>query len=129
MQRKLSRVPGPLPQSIVHVIPHVDVDCIPSTFLVLLRIQSVCSRMAELQSLCKQASIGLPLSHVLAGKGLYEQLDQVGNGSSGRINGSCSEVIHSSAQPQTPTTTDEYSVTMVPNTAEVHVRTTRILTT
>lgn len=43
----------------------------------LIRIQSVCDKMAELQSLCKQASIGLPLSHVIAGKGLYEPLPQV----------------------------------------------------
>ncbi|CAM9941576.1 unnamed protein product [Pylaiella littoralis] len=44
------------------------------------RVQSVCARMAELQSLCRQASIGLPLSHVLAGKGLYEKLDQAEGG-------------------------------------------------
>eukprot|EP00903_Cladosiphon_okamuranus_P013132 g12247.t1 len=44
------------------------------------RIQSVCDKMAQLQSLCKQASIGLPLSHVIAGKGLYEQLPQAGAG-------------------------------------------------
>lgn len=78
-----------IPQSIVQAISNVGADCMPSNLilltllplpLVLLRIQSVCSRMAELQSLCKQASIGLPLSHVLAGKGLYEQLDQVGSG-------------------------------------------------
>eukprot|EP00752_Nemacystus_decipiens_P008796 g7849.t1 len=40
------------------------------------RIQSVCDTLAELQSLCNQASIGLPLSHVIAGKGLYEPLPQ-----------------------------------------------------
>ncbi|CAN0244104.1 unnamed protein product, partial [Ectocarpus fasciculatus] len=51
------------------------------------RVQCVCSRMAELQSLCKQASIGLPLSHVLAGKGLYEQLDQPGQASASATSG------------------------------------------
>lgn len=45
--------------------------------MLLFRVQSVCDKMAQLQSLCKQASIGLPLSHVLAGKGLYEKLDHV----------------------------------------------------
>lgn len=49
----------------------------PFALAPVLRVQSVCARMAELQSLCRQASIGLPLSHVLAGKGLYEKLDQV----------------------------------------------------
>ncbi|CAM9345043.1 unnamed protein product [Scytosiphon promiscuus] len=44
------------------------------------RVQSVCSKMVELQSLCKQACIGLPLPRVLAGKGLYEQLEQAGGG-------------------------------------------------
>ncbi|CAM9111567.1 unnamed protein product [Ectocarpus sp. 6 AP-2014] len=51
------------------------------------RIQSVCSRMAELQSLCKQASIGLPLSHVLAGKGLFEKPDQPGQASAAATSG------------------------------------------
>ncbi|CAM9463249.1 unnamed protein product, partial [Hapterophycus canaliculatus] len=44
------------------------------------RVQSVCSRMVELQRLCKQASIGLPLPRVLAGIGLYEQLGEAGAG-------------------------------------------------
>lgn len=41
--------------------------------------------MVELQSLCKQAGIGLPLPRVLAGIGLYEQLDQVSGGGSSDV--------------------------------------------
>lgn len=42
--------------------------CVPVDYR---RIQSVCRKMAELQKCCKQAGIGLPLSQVLAGTGLY----------------------------------------------------------
>lgn len=38
--------------------------------------------MAELQSCCKQAGIGLPFSQVLAGKGLYDDMGRDSGGSS-----------------------------------------------
>ncbi|CBJ29309.1 expressed unknown protein [Ectocarpus siliculosus] len=63
------------------------------------RIQSVCSRMAELQSLCKQASIGLPLSHVLAGKGLYDNLDQPGQASAAATSGSGGNAVDQTGRP------------------------------
>lgn len=42
----------------------------------------MCSKMVELQGCCKLAGIGLPLPHVLAGKGLHDQVDD-GRSSSG----------------------------------------------
>lgn len=36
--------------------------------------------MAELQTCCKEAGIGLPLSQVIAGKGLYDSISNTGGG-------------------------------------------------